>query len=75
MRVLVVDDEPDLLELIHYNLAKAGYDVACVLSGEEALAPIQRSLGGQALRRLPRYGSTNKYRPLTKSNASGRSGT
>ncbi len=42
-RVLVVDDEPDLLELIHYNLTKAGYDVACVLSGEEALAHVRSS--------------------------------
>jgi two-component system phosphate regulon response regulator PhoB len=33
----VVDDEPDLLELVRYNLAKAGYDVSCVESGEEAL--------------------------------------
>lgn len=37
-RVLVVDDEPDLLELVHYNLTKAGYDVACVMSGAEALS-------------------------------------
>jgi two-component system phosphate regulon response regulator PhoB len=43
-RVLVVDDEPDLLELIHYNLTKAGYDVASVLSGEEALAHVRASL-------------------------------
>ena len=42
-RVLVVDDEPDLLELVHYNLTKAGYEVACVLSGEEALAHVRSS--------------------------------
>ena len=42
-RVLVVDDEPDLLELINYNLTKAGYEVACVLSGEEALAHVHAS--------------------------------
>jgi two-component system alkaline phosphatase synthesis response regulator PhoP len=36
-RILVVDDEDDLLELVRYNLAKDGYDVACVGSGEEAL--------------------------------------
>lgn len=36
-RVLVVDDEPDLLELVRYNLTKAGYEVACVESGEDAL--------------------------------------
>ena len=38
--VLVVDDEPDLLELVQYNLAAAGYDVTCVSSGEEALAAV-----------------------------------
>ena len=43
-RVLVVDDEPDLLELIHYNLTKAGYDVVGVLSGEEALGHVRVSL-------------------------------
>ena len=37
-RILVVDDEPDILELIQYNLSKAQYDVAGVESGEEALA-------------------------------------
>lgn len=36
-RILVVDDEVDLLELVRYNLVKEGYDVACVGSGEEAL--------------------------------------
>jgi two-component system phosphate regulon response regulator PhoB len=35
--VLVVDDEDDLLELVRYNLAKDGYDVECVGSGEQAL--------------------------------------
>ncbi|MGE3537698.1 MAG: response regulator [Candidatus Tectimicrobiota bacterium] len=43
-RVLVVDDEPDLLELVSYNLGKAGYDVACVTSGEEALAHVRTHL-------------------------------
>ncbi len=36
-RVLVVDDEEDLLELVRYNLSKEGFQVRCVASGEEAL--------------------------------------
>jgi two-component system phosphate regulon response regulator PhoB len=36
-RILVVDDEEDILELVRYNLAKEGYKVAVTLSGEEAL--------------------------------------
>lgn len=43
-RILVVDDEEDLLELIKYNLTKEGYRVTCVASGEEALAEARRSL-------------------------------
>jgi two-component system phosphate regulon response regulator PhoB len=37
-RILVVDDEEDLLELIRYNLTKEGYRVDCVGSGEQAIA-------------------------------------
>jgi len=36
-RILVVDDEEDLLELVRYNLSKEGYQVRCVASGEAAL--------------------------------------
>ena len=37
-RILLVDDEPDILELVQYNLSKAQYDVVGVESVEEALA-------------------------------------
>jgi two-component system phosphate regulon response regulator PhoB len=40
-RILVVDDEPDILELVQYNLQRDNYDVVCVESGEEALAQVQ----------------------------------
>jgi two-component system phosphate regulon response regulator PhoB len=36
-KILVVDDEEDILELVRYNLAKEGYQVKCVASGEDAL--------------------------------------
>ena len=36
-RILVVDDEEDLLELVQYNLAKEGYQVRCVATGEQAI--------------------------------------
>jgi two-component system phosphate regulon response regulator PhoB len=35
--ILVVDDEEDILELVNYNLAKAGFKVTCVASGGEAV--------------------------------------
>lgn len=36
-RILIVDDEEDILELVSYNLAKEGYHVTGTLSGEDAL--------------------------------------
>lgn len=36
-RILVVDDEEDILELVRYNLAKEGYHVTGAITGEDAL--------------------------------------
>ena len=37
-RVLVVDDEPDIVALVVYHLAKAGYRVSSAMNGTDALA-------------------------------------
>jgi two-component system phosphate regulon response regulator PhoB len=36
-KILVVDDEEDILELVRYNLVREGYSVTCAASGEAAL--------------------------------------
>jgi DNA-binding response OmpR family regulator len=36
-KILVVEDEPDILDLVSYNLKQAGFDVVPVETGEEAL--------------------------------------
>jgi DNA-binding response OmpR family regulator len=36
-KILVVDDEEDILALLQFNLSKNGYEPICVESGEEAL--------------------------------------
>ena len=36
-RILVVEDEQDILELVRYNLSRENYKVFCASSGEEAL--------------------------------------
>ena len=41
-KILVVDDEEDILELVRYNLAKEGFDVVCASSGEEAIPICQK---------------------------------
>lgn len=42
-RILVVDDEPDLLELVRVNLSQSGYQVEVAESGEVALDLLRRS--------------------------------
>ena len=36
-KILIVDDEADIREILQFNLEKAGFDVECVSSAEEAL--------------------------------------
>jgi len=42
-RILIVDDEPDLLELVRFNLTSAGFRVDTAASGSAALAALRRS--------------------------------
>jgi two-component system, OmpR family, alkaline phosphatase synthesis response regulator PhoP len=37
-KILIADDEPDILEIINYNLSKEGYQVTMAKDGDEALA-------------------------------------
>lgn len=42
-RILVVDDEADILEVLKYNLSREGYDVDTAATGEEGLKKLRRS--------------------------------
>ena len=43
-KILIVDDEPDILELIEYNLNKEGYQVFLAHNGQEAVAEAKKVL-------------------------------
>ncbi|MFO1498724.1 MAG: response regulator [Verrucomicrobiota bacterium] len=43
-KVLVVDDEPDAVELVSFNLKKAGLEVVTAENGLDALAKTRNSL-------------------------------
>ena len=36
-KVLIADDEPDILEILKYNLVKEGYQVVTAKDGDEAI--------------------------------------
>jgi two-component system alkaline phosphatase synthesis response regulator PhoP len=42
-KILIVDDDPDILELIEYNLKKEGYQVYSARNGQEAVAEAKRT--------------------------------
>ena len=41
-KILLVDDEPDLLEIIGYNLALEGYQIFAAANGKEAIAKAKK---------------------------------
>ena len=42
-RILIVDDEEDVLELVRYNLDRSGYQIITASSGEEALSKARKN--------------------------------
>jgi len=42
IKILLVDDEPDILEFMEYNLAKEGYEVFLAKNGKEAVEVARR---------------------------------
>src|SRR6186713_1601888 len=41
-RVLIVDDDPDIVRLVRYNLSHSGYEVQSAGTGREALELVQK---------------------------------
>lgn len=82
--ILVVDDEPDILELLRYNLIRDGFQVGLASSGEEALKIIRThspdlvlldlmlpGMDGLEVCRLIRGDQTTKNLPLVMITAKG----
>lgn len=42
--ILIIEDEEDLLALVHYNLVREGYRVTCAVNGEEGLQVARQEL-------------------------------
>ncbi len=44
IRILLVDDEPDILEIVGYNLSQEGYQILTATNGKEAVAKAKKEL-------------------------------
>jgi two-component system alkaline phosphatase synthesis response regulator PhoP len=44
IKILLVDDEPDILEFMEYNLKKEGYNVLLAKNGAEAVEIAKREI-------------------------------
>ena len=44
IRILLVDDEQDILEIVGYNLSQEGYQIATASNGKEAVAKARKEL-------------------------------
>ncbi len=43
-KILLVDDEPDILEIVGYNLTQEGYQIVTASNGKEAIAKAKKEL-------------------------------
>jgi two-component system alkaline phosphatase synthesis response regulator PhoP len=42
IKILLVDDEPDILEIVGYNLSSEGYQISTAINGVEAIAKAKK---------------------------------
>lgn len=83
-RILVVDDEPDIVALVSYNLKKDGFSVTSAADGEEALRAVKKGgidliildlmlpgIHGLDLCRMLRQGSMTRGVPIIMLTARG----
>jgi DNA-binding response OmpR family regulator len=65
-RILIVDDEPPIVDLLAYNLKRANYEVLIARDGEEALAQARREQPDLIILdlMLPRLGGLEVCRAL-----------
>jgi two-component system alkaline phosphatase synthesis response regulator PhoP len=44
IKILLVDDEPDILEIVGYNLAQEGYQISTAVNGKDAISKAKKEL-------------------------------
>ncbi|PWA05621.1 response regulator transcription factor [Flavobacterium psychrotolerans] len=44
IKILLVDDEPDILEIVGYNLSQEGYQISTAINGKDAIVKAKKEL-------------------------------
>jgi len=44
IKILLVDDEPDILEIVGYNLSQEGYQISKAINGKDAIAKARKEM-------------------------------
>jgi two-component system alkaline phosphatase synthesis response regulator PhoP len=52
-KILIVNDEPSIIDVLSYNLKQAGYEVIIARDGEQAVAAARRVSSVAQERNLP----------------------
>ena len=60
-KILIADDEPDILEIIQYNLVKEGYEVITAKDGDEALVKAKNNKPDLIIIFYCRQGQYSRY--------------
>ena len=76
-KVLIVDDDPDIIEVLQKRVSGAGYETVCAVDGEEALIKVKAEnpdiilldlilpkINGFEVLREVRQKHNNKWRPI-----------
>ncbi len=48
-KIIIIEDEADILEVIEYNLVREGYEVVTVMDGSEGLRRVKKEMPGLVL--------------------------
>lgn len=67
-KVLIVDDEADICELIAFDLQSQGYEVTLAVTGSEAMSAVQKQVFDFVVTdlRMPRFSGLNLLKELRK---------
>jgi len=73
-QILIIDDEPDLVKLLTYNLKKQGYEVSAAHTGADGMSKVEAGFDGVVLLdlRLPDASGLDLIGPITEASGSNR---